>query len=68
MCIEGEERPRDTGSAGPYNSLRIDTTCCLDPSSPEMDYWSVGVVILEILAGTELVIAANSAKKMHELL
>ena len=40
----------------------------MEPSCLELDHWSVGVVILEILAGTELVIPANTTAKIRNLL
>jgi hypothetical protein len=36
----------------------------IDPESPLWDQWSIGVVILEILVGTDLVLSANSYPKM----
>ena len=68
MCIDEEERTREVGSFSPYNGLKVDEEEYLDNASPELDYWSVGVVILEILAGTELVITATSASKIRDLL
>ena len=68
MCKKDEKATRLVASEAPYNAFRIDETFCMDESSVELDQWSVGVVILELLVGTDLVIVANSAQKLRDLL
>jgi hypothetical protein len=59
---------RKLSSFPPYNALKMDEDGCLSTSHPELDLWSIGIVILEILVGTELVLAANTAHKVRDLL
>ena len=61
-------RNRDLDSHAPYNAFSIDEEGCLDNSSYEIDFWSVGIVIFEIIAGTELVIPAVTATEVEVLL
>ena len=68
MCKEGEMRNRDLDSHAPYNAFSIDEEGCLDNSSYEIDFWSVGIVVFEIIAGTELVIPAVTATEVEVLL
>ena len=51
----------------PYSARLMPEFADIDSDSPIWDQWSVGVVILEILVGTDLVLAANSYPKMLNL-
>jgi hypothetical protein len=51
----------------PYSARLMPEFADIDSESPLWDQWSVGVVILEILVGTDLVLAANSYPKMIKL-
>jgi hypothetical protein len=48
----------------PYSARLMPEFADTDSESPLWDQWSVGVVILEILLGTDLVLAANSYPKV----
>lgn len=48
----------------PYSARLMPEFDDVDPQSPFWDQWSVGVVILEILVGTDLVLTANSYPRM----
>jgi hypothetical protein len=51
----------------PYSARLMPEFADVDSECPFWDQWSVGVVILEILVGTDLVLAADSFSKVLKL-
>ena len=60
MCDADDEVEYEQGGVAPYCSLSFLEHNHFERSDPAWDTWSVGVIILEILLGSEFVLLAHS--------
>ena len=64
MVDAGGEVDYEQGAEAPYCSMGFMEHRHLEKSDAHWDTWSVGVIILEILMGTEFVLLANNHQKL----
>ena len=60
ICDQGSEEPGQDSGAYPYSNYQYFQNYKISKSDPHWDTWSVAVVILEILIGSEFVLQARS--------
>ena len=68
ICIESHSATAETDTRPPYSSSNMAQFIGFSHSSPEFDHWSTGIMILEIIVGTELVLANSTYQTTFEMI
>ena len=67
MCFQNEKDTEEVRISPPYSASMLGPFRNIDKTDPIFDRWSIGVVILEIIAGKALVHSAYNYIRMLEL-
>ena len=68
ICIQGSEEPAQDSGAAPYSNYEYFEKLDISRSDAHHDTWAVGVVLLEIIVGSEFVLIAKNQEKVMWLL